>query len=103
MRIGNQMRFEGFGEHPIGGCGCIECLEKIKKYGAEKQPEPTTGKQEVMPMAMRVFEQRYNKGLDRYKTPLMTHNGRSATLDALEEACDLVMYLTQKALEEGVI
>ncbi len=39
-------------------------------------------------------------GRARYGTPLQTHNGRDALVDAYEEALDLVVYLRQ-ALEES--
>jgi hypothetical protein len=67
------------------------------------QPKPTTGKKIVMPVAKILFskmaEERYKSGLETYGTPLMTHNGRSALDDALEECFDLWMYLIQQKME----
>lgn len=38
-------------------------------------------------------------GRAKYGTPLRVHNGRSAALDSLQEAADLLMYTTQGWLE----
>lgn len=38
-------------------------------------------------------------GVRKYGQPLMTHTGRSAAKDALEEAFDLWAYLTQAQME----
>jgi hypothetical protein len=46
-----------------------------------------------------VFKQQWQKGKDKYGTDLMTHNGRNAANDAMQEACDLVAYLVQIAME----
>lgn len=50
----------------------------------------------------------YWKGIKTYNTPLMTHNGRDAGQDALDELVDAGRYITQlrmekEALEEKVM
>lgn len=45
------------------------------------------------------FRQRNEAGLKTYGTPLQTHNGRDALLDALDEGLDMVQYLMQAYLE----
>jgi hypothetical protein len=42
-----------------------------------------------------VAETQYYRGLNKYGTPLETFNGRDAYTDAMQEAVDLVAYLTQ--------
>jgi hypothetical protein len=70
----------------------------------EPQPPPTTGEQEVYPEAIRIFlqtmRQQMEKGIEEYGTPLKTHNGRDALVDAMYEVIDLWMYLVQKYLEQ---
>lgn len=46
-----------------------------------------------------LIDQRTAIGIRKYGTPLMTHNGRDAHRDALEEALDLCQYLMQMVLE----
>lgn len=45
------------------------------------------------------FMAQWAKGKEKYGTDLMTHNGRNVGNDALQEACDLVAYLVQMAME----
>lgn len=42
---------------------------------------------------------RREQGLERYGTELTTRNGRNPTVDALQEALDLLVYLTQAHIE----
>lgn len=84
------------------------------------QPPPKPGGQEVWPAVVddllgnvdgdlgRVaaglladIQERQQVGLERYGTPLQTHNGRDALTDAYQEALDLVVYLKQAILEKG--
>lgn len=48
----------------------------------------------------RGIRQRRELGIRKYKTPLMTHNGRDALADAWDEALDLFTYLYQLELED---
>jgi hypothetical protein len=45
--------------------------------------------------------ERREVGVNRYRTPLRTFNGRNALVDALQEALDLCIYLHQHELEGG--
>lgn len=47
-----------------------------------------------------LIDKRTELGIKKYGTPLMTHNGRSAERDALEESVDLNQYLCQLLMEE---
>jgi len=47
----------------------------------------------------RLLRLRSATGVSEYGTELQTRNGRSAAIDALQEASDLVMYTTQGVLE----
>jgi hypothetical protein len=38
-------------------------------------------------------------GEEKYGSPLMTHNGRSADLDAYQDLLDAIAYMTQKVFE----
>jgi hypothetical protein len=51
----------------------------------------------------RLLKERDAKGRATYGGTLFPHNGRSAIQDALEEALDLAVYLTQLAIEQGII
>lgn len=46
-----------------------------------------------------MLQERVSKGIQTYGTTLQTFNGRSAVLDAMEEAVDLFQYLCQIELE----
>ncbi len=67
------------------------------------QPAPQPGRQKVAYRAWLEFwtalRHQYRKGLERYKTPLMTHNGRDAGQDAMQELADAVMYVQQLRME----
>lgn len=68
-----------------------------------EQPIPTPGRVAVAPLLDREYldlsKKRYEKGVQTYGTPLMTHNGRDAGLDAMEEWYDLGAYLKQQRIE----
>lgn len=66
---------------------------------AKREPEPTKGEQEILPLVLADFQARADAGLERYGTPLETNNGRNALMDAYQEAIDLVMYLRQAIAE----
>lgn len=54
----------------------------------------------VVEEVIKDLRQREEVGLKKYGEKLRTFNGRSATMDAYEEALDLSNYLKQKLLEE---
>jgi hypothetical protein len=68
---------------------------------SEYQPSPQPGQVEVGPLVIKDIQERIDHGYAKYKTKLMTHNGRSALWDAYQEAIDLVMYLKQAIEEAG--
>lgn len=47
------------------------------------------------------IEERVRTGERKYGTKLMTHNGRSAAVDAYQEVIDLLFYFTQHLMEKG--
>lgn len=69
---------------------------------ATPQPQPTRGErssQSVAEYLKQLIDERTRLGIAKYGTPLMTHNGRDALMDALQEALDLNQYLAQALLE----
>lgn len=81
----------------------------------KREPAPTVcaRSQAVVPWVLDHLERHYvarealardlveraEVGLERYGVPLATHNGRSARVDAYQEALDLVVYAAQDHLE----
>ncbi|MDX2800142.1 hypothetical protein [Streptomyces scabiei] len=63
------------------------------------QPLPQGGRESVQDALIADIRARRDLGIQRYGSPLMTHNGRDAVQDALEEAVDLAVYLKQVAME----
>lgn len=63
------------------------------------QPLPTGGQECVQDVLIRLIEERKQLGIQRYGSPLMTHNGRDAGRDMVEEALDLTVYAMQVAME----
>lgn len=63
------------------------------------QPLPTAGRECVQDALITLIEERKQLGVERYGSPLMTHNGRDAGRDAVEEALDLTVYSMQVAME----
>jgi hypothetical protein len=63
------------------------------------QPLPTPGHECVQDHLIALIEERKQLGRQRYGSPLMTHNGRDAGRDAVEEALDLTVYSMQVAME----
>jgi len=65
------------------------------------QPLPTPGRECVQDALIAAIQQRRDLGVQRYGSPLMTHNGRDALRDAWEESIDLAAYLTQMRMERA--
>ena len=61
-------------------------------------PKASTGPA-VWPLVMKDFADRDAEGRRKYGVPLQPFNGRSAVVDAYQEALDLVVYLKQFQLE----
>jgi hypothetical protein len=64
-----------------------------------EQPTPKTGIGDVTGMVLYDLTKRRMQGIEQYGTPLMTHNGRDALVDAYQEALDLCLYLRQAIAE----
>ena len=65
------------------------------------QPLPASGRECVQDRLIAEIQDRKRLGIERYGSPLMTHNGRDAIRDAREEAVDLAVYLMQVEIEVG--
>lgn len=63
------------------------------------QQLPNGGRECVQDALIALIEERKQLGIQRYGSPLMTHNGRDSVRDATEEALDLTVYLMQVAME----
>ncbi len=71
----------------------------LDSKAATPQPAPTQGKLTVIDYVLADMTERAAAGVQKYGTPLQTHNGRDALWDAYQEALDLSMYLRQAILE----
>lgn len=71
----------------------------------QKNPKPQKGKRRksVFVTVKKLLDERDAKGRKTYGGTLFAHNGRNAIQDALEEALDLTVYLTQLAIEHKII
>ena len=63
------------------------------------QPPPIGNGSPVWPMVIADMEDRNRQGIAKYGTPLRTHNGRDALLDAYQESLDQTVYLRQAIAE----
>lgn len=52
---------------------------------------------------MSFFEKQFQKGIEKYKTPLQTFNYRDAYTDAMDELTDLSMYIQQLRMERNAL
>ncbi|KKN00028.1 hypothetical protein LCGC14_1141900 [marine sediment metagenome] len=73
----------------------------MTEVGAKKQVAPTGDGVEITPLVIKDLEDRRRAGIARYGTPLKAHNGRSALIDAYQEALDMCIYLRQELTEQG--
>jgi hypothetical protein len=65
-----------------------------------KQPNPKRNRHKsVYRTVEKLLKARELQGIKTYGTSLQPFNGRNAVQDALEEAMDLVVYLTQLKIE----
>lgn len=63
---------------------------------ATQQPMPTPREGgDVQALVVADIQERRAAGIAKYGTPLQTHNGRDAIVDAYQEALDLACYLRQ--------
>lgn len=77
--------------------------DREAELGRYTNPPPKWGKEVVVDLATAYLQATARKGEQKYGMPLMTHNGRSALLDAMEEARDLFLYLYQECRERGLV
>ena len=63
------------------------------------EAQPSKGTKEIWLLVIAYMQERNSIGTKKYGTPLMSHNGRDALIDAYQEALDLCVYLRQ-AIEE---
>ena len=68
--------------------------------GDQPPPVPNASRP-VWDLVIEDMKERDHVGRQRYGTPLQTHNGRDALVDAYQEALDLVVYLRQAIEERG--
>lgn len=66
-------------------------------------PVPQPGGPSIQSLVRADLEQREQLGIERYGVPLQAHNGRTAIVDAYQEAMDLVVYLRQVIEEGGLV
>ena len=81
----------------------MRCQLSNKIVGIVEQAEPSQGQEEIWPLVIDDMKQRDSKGRSVYGTPLMSHNGRDALIDAYQEALDLAVYLRQEIQERTTI
>lgn len=79
-------------------CGRIQGAN-IVNQAATPQPQPKQGRQDVLPEIIKDLQARTEVGIQKYGTPLQSHNGRDALIDAYQESLDQVQYLKQLILE----
>lgn len=72
-------------------------VKKIKS--SVREPMPTPGKNNILPLVINDLQERDKMGTVKYGTTLQSHNGRDSLMDAYQEALDLVMYLRQLITE----
>ena len=68
---------------------------------ATPQPPPLPGKTLVLDLVKADLDARSRVGAAKYGTPLHTHNGRDALMDAYQEILDAAMYLRQAIKERA--
>lgn len=82
-------------------------MAKSQTTEYQDQPMPTPGQKAVRPEVERLFAAilaaQCSKGIARYGTPLQTHNGRDALMDALAELVDGFQYIVQATMERDVL
>lgn len=72
--------------------------ENVKNRPGD-QPLPTPGGECVQDALIAAIEERKALGIERYRRPLETFNGRNALQDAKEELIDGAVYLQQVEME----
>lgn len=108
--VAKEVHARDWNEHPEDGGG--DGSEDDGGDVAGEQPPPTEGEVEVAPVLLTrlrdhganqladLVEERAEAGEREYGTPLMSHNGRDAEVDAVQEIADLAMYWQQLQMED---
>ena len=86
---------------PCSYCEGYSNWTPLYSKASESEPEPTGDGQIVLYQVMKDLIDRAEIGKEKYGTYLKTDNGRSALMDAYQEALDLCMYLKQTLMEES--
>lgn len=81
-------------------CDCIVCIQE--RPAVRQQSAPTGDGTVIVDELITDLQARKEFGTQKYGTPLRAHNGRNALLDAYQEALDLVIYLKQCLVEQGI-
>lgn len=73
--------------------------DRYHHWDTKAQPAPSGSGRVVVDEVVIDLCKRKDMGTAKYGTPLRTNNGRSALLDAYQEALDLCIYLKQLLME----
>lgn len=68
-----------------------------------EQPMPTPGRARVFDALIADLRAREHKGIETYKTTLMTFNGRDPLQDLEEELLDALIYCRQLRMERDTL
>lgn len=68
--------------------------------GTVEQPTPQGGIGNIQALVRQDLLEREQLGIERYGQPVRAFNGRSALMDAYQEALDLAVYLRQAIAEQ---
>lgn len=74
-------------------------MKSKSQAASTPQPPPNKGERVIVDEVIEDLKARKEFGIERYGTPLMSHNGRNALVDAYQEALDLCCYLKQALIE----
>jgi hypothetical protein len=78
-------------------------MPKLLKTQKKSKKSPPKNTKTVFEIVKQLLDERDAKGRATYGGSLYPFNGRSSIQDALEEALDLTVYLTQLAIEQKII
>lgn len=78
-------------------------MAKLLKQQKNPPKSKSKRRKSVFLTVKRLLDERDERGRKTYGGTLFPNNGRSAIQDALEEALDLAVYLTQLAIEQKII
>lgn len=73
-------------------------MSDLNTYEPSPIPNQSTP---IWELVIKDMQDRDHVGRAKYGTPLQTHNGRNALIDAYQEALDLAVYLRQLIEEQN--